>query len=207
MEQATLDRHAYILKANPGESSSQMWARAAEFTQRCCYDERGNYVLIKKSGGTYCAGPGGVGMDCDKVIDRRDMKIYDLVRSAGSTAAVAIFEFTGHVATSTADFLEPVPYAGAGQPNPPQPPSGIIEQGEFYRRFGEMNAFYASQAGLQRPGGMVIDRDGVPTCDEEAMGQWGYQLMLGVSVESCKSQIRKIPGGEWQQKHPGVPPF
>lgn len=78
-----------------------------------------------------------------------------------------------------------------------------MTQEQFYRDFGKVNDFYAAAAGLQRPGGMVIDRDGVPTCDVEAMGQWGWQLSQGVPVVWVKSQIRQ--SDEWKTKHANDP--
>lgn len=78
---------------------------------------------------------------------------------------------------------------------------------QFARDFALVNDFYASQDGLQRPGGMVIDRGGIPTCDVEAMQQWGWQLMRGTPVGVILWQIRQ--SDEWKTKHANdpVPPF
>jgi len=74
---------------------------------------------------------------------------------------------------------------------------------QWMTEFGYVNEFYASKDGLQRPGGMVIDRDGIPTCDVEAMQQWGYDLLTD-SVESIKAKIRL--SDEWKTKHVGETP-
>jgi len=77
---------------------------------------------------------------------------------------------------------------------------------QFRRDFPKVNDFYAAREGLQRPGGMVIDRDGVPTCDVEAMTQWGVQLATGTPLSSVLHQI--CQSDEWKTKHPGeAPPF
>jgi len=77
---------------------------------------------------------------------------------------------------------------------------------QFRQDFPKVNDFYAAPEGLQRPGGMVIDRDGVPTCDIEAMTQWGVQLAAGTPLSSVLHQI--CQSDEWKTKHPGEPfPF
>jgi hypothetical protein len=76
----------------------------------------------------------------------------------------------------------------------------MIDRVTFYARFREINDFYASQEGLQRPGGMVIGGN----ADTEAMAAWGYNLMNGATVESVKAEIRR--SGEWEAKHPGEKP-
>lgn len=78
-----------------------------------------------------------------------------------------------------------------------------MTQEQFYADFGRVNDFYAAQEGLQRPGGMVIDRDGVPTCDVEAMGAWGWALSQGTPLSQVLLQIRS--SDEWKQKHAGDP--
>lgn len=79
-------------------------------------------------------------------------------------------------------------------------------QQRFAADFAALNAFYAAADGLQRPGGMVIDRDGIPTCDVEAMASWGYRLLgRGEDVEALKTEIRHSE--EWVGKHPGEVPF
>ena len=75
------------------------------------------------------------------------------------------------------------------------------DQASFSRDFRSVNEFYGSPEGLQRPGGMVIDRDGIPTCDVEAMQQWGWQLSQGTPLSSILQQIRQ--SDEWRTKHAG----
>lgn len=65
--------------------------------------------------------------------------------------------------------------------------------------FSRVNAFYAADDGLRRPGGMVIDRDGVPTADVAAMQQWGYDL-LTQPLADVLARIRQ--SDEWRAKHP-----
>lgn len=211
MNQATLDRHAYILKPNPLESVDQMWARSAEFTRRCCYDERDNYLMIRKLGGRRCDVGAAVTVDCDKVVNRWTLEIFDLVRNGGASTASPIFESHGY-ATSPVDLIDAPAYDAGGVPAPTPPPAptptpGAISREEFYRRLGEVDAFYSAPEGLQRTGGMVIVREinGVMTlaADVEALGAWGFDLLHGATVEECKARIRAIPGGEWQQKHRG----
>lgn len=70
-----LDRHKHVLD---GTDES-----AGRFTQRVAWDLRATHVLIRKTGGTRCDGPGG-GIDCDKVMERAaPHAIYDIVVSAG----------------------------------------------------------------------------------------------------------------------------
>lgn len=82
----------------------------------------------------------------------------------------------------------------------PVPVPALKPRQRFFDELAELNAFYASADGLQRPGGMVIDRNGVPTADVEALGAWGYNLMAGATVDECKAQIRT--SAEWKSKHP-----
>ena len=65
---------------------------------------------------------------------------------------------------------------------------------------GEIDAFYGAEDGLQRPGNMVIDSATPVRSDHEAMGSWGYDLMLGKTVDQCKAEIRQSQ--EWKDKHP-----
>jgi hypothetical protein len=74
---------------------------------------------------------------------------------------------------------------------------------QFNIDFRKTNDFYAAQEGLQRPGGMVIDRGGVPTCDVEAMEEWGWQLFHGVPLSAVLAQIRRSE--EWRIKHANDP--
>ena len=86
-------------------------------------------------------------------------------------------------------------------PIPPVPVPTLKPRDQFYAELREVNAFYASQDGLQRPGGMVkFDDHGRPVADVEALGAWGYDLMSGKTVDECKAAIRQ--SGEWKAKHP-----
>jgi hypothetical protein len=103
------------------------------------------------------------------------------------------------------DWHNPTEHAAAAQAPPPA--AKIKPREQFYFENLQLNAFYASQAGLQRPGGMVKhDQEGRAVADVEAMGAWAYDLMLGATVQDCIKAIRQIPGGEWQQKHPNETP-
>lgn len=103
--------------------------------------------------------------------------------------------------TQCADRLPMAP-APITPPTPPMPT--LINPSAFAERFTSVNDFYASVDGLKRPGGMVIDRDGVPTCDVEAMAAWGYRIAGGESLASVLAQIRA--SDEWKQKHPTPEP-
>lgn len=120
------------------------------------------------------------------------------------------FEATFHGALPSEQIVYAPPKpdgSGSGeQPQPPipQPPAAIISRDEFYARFRAINDYYAATEGLKRPGGMVIDSANPVRCDHEAMGKWGYDLILGKTVEQAKAEIRQ--SDEWKQKHPGETP-
>jgi hypothetical protein len=85
------------------------------------------------------------------------------------------------------------------EPKPSQPPvvtgPKLKDRDTFYKELQEINNFYKAFDGLQRYGGMVIGDQ----ADVEALGSWGYSLMLGMTVEQCKAEIRK--SFEWRAKH------
>lgn len=90
-------------------------------------------------------------------------------------------------------------------PEPPEPPEpDMIPREQFAARYAEINAFYASPEGLNRPGGMVIDSADPVPADVTAMTQWGYDLASGVSVAAVKNAI--VQSQEWKDKHPGQTP-
>lgn len=87
----------------------------------------------------------------------------------------------------------------------PPPPTGLKDRETFYAELQELNRFYEAPQGLQRPGGMVITpaSTGIVSADVEALGSWGYDLMLGATVAECKARI--VQSDEWKSKHPDHP--
>lgn len=93
--------------------------------------------------------------------------------------------------------------AASAPPTQPSPTLKLREQ--FYWELGQVNGFYASPAGLNRPGGMVkFDEHGRAIADVEALGAWGFDLMLGATVQECIKRIRQSE--EWRGKHPNETP-
>jgi len=78
----------------------------------------------------------------------------------------------------------------------------VLSKPDAYAALQRLNAFYASQDGLQRPGGMVRhDDEGRTVADVEALAQWFYQMVVeGVSWADVEAQIKAH--GEWRDKHP-----
>lgn len=133
---------------------------------------------------------------------------YDEIRKGVTTRSFTFNRFDQAKAIpADALIIHSIPDAPAEQA--PMPPPSQKPRDQWSREFADVNAFYAAPEGLQRPGGMVIMRqvDGVdvPTCDVEAMQQWGYDLMAGSSLASVLSQIRA--SDEWKTKHAGDPPI
>lgn len=194
MEQETLDKHAYILGAGDDETSGEMWVRAGEFTQRCCYDEIETYALIKKSEGRNCGG-----VDCDKIIDRtKPYHIYDLVRGAGAPGATPIFDDTGHTG-KPADFVEPESYDPDPDPEPEPVPVVLPGREEMMLEGQHLDQVY--KLGLKRPNGMI--KNGA--VDWEGVGAWLFDVYLtarvnGKSPDEARAeymgQIRN--SAEWQ---------
>lgn len=182
-------KHAHILKAAPGESSSQMWARSWQFTNNVCYDNRAAYAMIHKSGGQVC----GPGVDCDKIIERvAPYRIYDLVRSGGSTAAEPICDNTGHTG-KPADFAEPLTYGSEPQPGPtPIPPPTPV--------YPSYEALGGDEGGKKITRQLEADyrRAGKPGLDGDC-GAWqqrvSYDFLTGIctTVEASITKHR----GEW----------
>ncbi len=88
-------------------------------------------------------------------------------------------------------------------PLPPAPPV-VKDRGTFYSGLQAVNRFYQAPEGLQRPGGMVITpaATGIISADVEALGAWGYDLMLGATVDECIAKIKTSE--EWHTKHPAA---
>jgi hypothetical protein len=95
--------------------------------------------------------------------------------------------------------LKPSPADGDKKPAVP-PPATIKPREQFAKEFREVNDFYASAKGLQRPGGMVING----AADIGAMTQWGYDLMTGATPKDVIKAIRA--SDEWKSKHSGETP-
>jgi hypothetical protein len=97
------------------------------------------------------------------------------------------------------DALDPTQHGVSTAPPPPPAPT-IKPREQFFHELGQVNGFYASGAGLQRPGGMVTyDGEGRAVADVEALGAWGYDLLTGKGVQECIKQIRQ--SDEWRSKH------
>ncbi len=85
----------------------------------------------------------------------------------------------------------------------------LIQRGELRAALEQLDAYYGSQAGLQRPNG--LSRNG--TLDFEAIGAWIFDVFLksrhaGLSYDDAwgnvVAAIQRTP--EWQGKHPGQAP-
>jgi len=115
MNPATMKKHEHLL-------ASGTWDGAYQFTNNCCYDERDEYALIRKTGGQKC-GP-APGRDCDKVVRRSDGIMFDMVRGGGAAGQAAQFSQQEGVCKRE-DYAEPEAYST--QPGPtPQPPSNTV---------------------------------------------------------------------------------
>lgn len=206
--QATLDKHAHRLTPASGDTEDQLWAKAFDFTNACCFDHRESYALITKAAGRRC----GPGRDCDKIVERATGFFYDMVAAAGSTSQrPSNAQQDGFVpVTMRAD---PEPYEGSGPapvPIPTPVPCRNPDRGEMMNAGERLDAYYRSPEGLQRPHGAATV-DGTP--DWEAVGAWLFDVYLqdrqaGKSADDAwanvESQIRQ--SSEWQMKHPGEQP-
>lgn len=211
---ASQQRHKSILEAQPGESSDQLWARASKFTSRVCRDNRDQYALIRKPGGRRCNPDGlAVSVDCDKIIDRATMKMYDLVGSGGAPEARPIFDDTGVLGTPD-DFVEPPSYPGDANPippadgapaNPPVAPWSLPGRQEMMEAGKRLHQFYKAADGLQRNDGLWIN--GEP--DWEGVGAWLFDtyLMARIAGKDATQAWATVESGirdsrEWREKHP-----
>lgn len=104
-----------------------------------------------------------------------------------------------------------VPNAVTVTAKPVEEPT-VKPRDQFDREFTDVNNLYGpsyvhegQEVSLLRPGGMVIDVNGVPTCDVVAMRQWGYDL-LGENRPVAEVKNAIVRSEEWRQKHPGQTP-
>ena len=126
----------------------------------------------------------------------------DFIGGAGGSNPQPAWQVGPHVYKHS-DASEPDDHGTTAPPPTPAPTLKGREQ--FYFELGQINGFYASVAGLNRPGGMVKgDDQGRAVADVEALGSWGYDLMLGADVQGCIKRIRQSL--EWMQKHPNETP-
>jgi hypothetical protein len=99
---------------------------AGRFTRRVAWDLRATHVLIRKTGGTRCSGPGG-GIDCDKVMARQaPHAIYDVVVDAGIPSNRPGWSHArnhdGSLAYGRPEMgVEPEPYEAGPSPTPEPP--------------------------------------------------------------------------------------
>jgi hypothetical protein len=93
------------------------------------------------------------------------------------------------IAQNGAVVVPPMPIT---PPAPPAPPSKVLPKGEAFKLLKELDAFYRSADGLNRPDGLGPDMEGI--------AQWFYQLAIeGVGIDNVKAQIRN--SDEWKAKH------
>lgn len=221
---AALQRHKHILVGEEGETVDQLWQRAATFTARVCRDVRDQYALIAKPGGRRCTVDGLRGtIDCDKIIDRATLRIYDLVVSGGAPNASPGFGETDAMGRHE-DFVEPPTYEGDENPVPPaapgapaNPPKPIIlpDRGEMMTVGQQLHFYYRSPEGLQRPQGLWKDATATAIAqpDWEGIGAWLFDVYLRARVagksatEAFELVIKEIrKSDEWKTKHPGETP-
>jgi hypothetical protein len=154
-----LARHAYLLDSS--------WESAGKFTNRVGYDLRADYVLIRKAGGTRCAGPGG-SIDCDKLMARQaPYMIFDIVASAGSASARPTWFYTNHNGHPNVG-VEPQPYETApttatSSIEPPEPPPAGLTPAEVQAMIDASIAAalvnvakYGEKVALQSSGGAIL---------------------------------------------------
>jgi hypothetical protein len=122
MDPNTLSRHEHLLSVPPGSSENVYWAAAGRFTNACCWDERNEYRMIRKTGGRRCINP-QVDVDCDKVVEIISGKYYDVVVGGGQSGQHAGWsEQSGLV--DEENYV--MPYDPGIVPEPPKPPTDTI---------------------------------------------------------------------------------
>lgn len=144
-------------------------------------------------------GPGGRPASDDVVVHMPDRTFYDIIPGAGADGYSFSASHGEYLPPPQVVFAPRKPEGWDGPAKPPVPPP-VVElrlkpRAQFYKELQELNDFYASFDGLQRYGGMVING----RADIEALGAWGYNLMIGKTVEECKAEIRN--SFEWKAKH------
>lgn len=195
-EQDLLERFNLKFPAPKDDNNCRAW------TYRLA--EQFAYTFPYAGWGTKSAG-GGRPQSTDVICTREPFTGYDVLLNQGkSDQTLASYPHAIDLSGQVYIRVQPVNHlAGVVTPTPP-PTAALISRDEFYARFRAVNDYYAAPEGLKRPGGMVIDSASPVRCDVEAMGKWGYDLMLGKTVEQCKVEIRQ--SDEWKSKHPGETP-
>lgn len=150
-------------------------------------------------------GGGGRPQSDDVTVSQPSRQAWDCIPGAGANGYYFEAHAIGVLPADQNVYPPPVPSPG-GVPGPtPTPPAPALKpRAQFYAEFQQVNAFYAASEGLKRPGGMVIDTASPVRADAEAMGAWGYDLMMGKTVDQCIKEIRQ--SDEWKAKHPGETP-
>jgi hypothetical protein len=140
-------------------------------------------------------GDGGRPMSDDVIVSMPSRNFWDTIPNAGADGYSFKATFDGVLDPAQVVFVPKNPNKKNEGSNPIVPSPQLKSRDQFYVELREINEFYASFDGLQRPGGMVING----AADVEALGAWGYNLMLGKTVEQCKNEIRN--SFEWKAKH------
>lgn len=193
--QSTLDRYAKFAGMPYDDTDARAWTLALA--------EQFAFTFPTEGWGTKRADPTRPpSTDC--ICTHSPFIGYDVIVGQGTShQAIAVNPAPINLAGQVFISVAPVDHIGGGEPQPIPPPA-IITRDEFYTRFKAVNDYYAAPEGLKRPGGMVIDSASPVRADHEAMGKWGYDLMLGKTVDQCKAEIRQ--SDEWKSKHPGETP-
>lgn len=132
---------------------------------------------------------------CHDVVMRGDTKEgFDCLVAAGA-ASVPTWNSVGVITDPSRRWVAPIAPETTTEPPKPPPPPPIKPKAQFSQEFTAVNQYYMSMAGLQRPGGMVLNGQ----ADVAGMIEWGYQLVSGATLESVIAQI--TASDEWKQKH------
>jgi hypothetical protein len=118
--QEALDRHKAVLAPATGDTEGQLWAKAADFTNRVCYDLREQgWRRIVKPGGQNCGG-----LNCDLICNEATREMRDVVGAAGSIKQAPAWIDKGFDAPRNLALQMPTPYgAPAPQPQPEPGPA------------------------------------------------------------------------------------